>query len=229
MRLRLPTSVSEARQCLSEGAIPVGGATLVWAVWQRDGFPEQAVSLRNVPEATAIGDGVLGGAVLLHQVDDRVPEVLRTAAKGVGTGSVRRTATVGGNLAGSTLRDLLPAAIVLDAWAEVLTADGVDEVDLAELEAKAPVLLALRWREPVRGAYAKVADPAGGEVPTIAAAAVDTQGVLRVAVRERYELSRGSAAAGGDGVEELFAGALAGVSEGGRALVREQVARVTGA
>ncbi|MFE3169665.1 FAD binding domain-containing protein [Streptomyces sp. NPDC059224] len=228
MLLRLPTSVSEARECLSEGAIPVGGATLVWAVWQRDGFPEQAVSLRKVPQATAIGDGVLGGAVLLHQVDDRVPEVLRTAAKGVGTGSVRRAATVGGNIAGSSLRDLLPAAIVLDAWAEVLTADGVHEVDLAELEAKAPVLLALRWREPVRGVYAKVADPAGGEVPTIVAAGVDTEGVLRVAVREGYELSRGSVDAQGGGVEELFAGALAGVSQGGRPFVREQVARVTG-
>ncbi|MFD3581861.1 FAD binding domain-containing protein [Streptomyces sp. NPDC058683] len=228
MLLRLPTSVSEARECLAEGAIPIGGATLIWAVWQRDGFPEQAVSLRKVPEATAIGDGVLGGAVLLHQVDERVPEVLRKAAKGVGTGSVRRTATVGGNIAGSSLRDLLPAAIVLDAWAEVLTADGVDEVDLSELEAKSPVLLALRWREPVNGAYVKVADPGGGEVPTIAAAAVDTEGVLRVAVREGYVLSSGRVRAEEGGVEELFAGALAGVSGAGRELLREQVAGVRG-
>ncbi|GGM93638.1 FAD binding domain-containing protein [Streptomyces fuscichromogenes] len=229
MQLRLPTSVSEARECLAEGAIPVGGATLIWAAWQRDGFPEQAVSLRKVPEATAIGDGVLGGAVLLHQVlDDRVPEVLRQAAKGVGTGAVRRAATVGGNIAGSTLRDLLPAAIVLDAWADVLTADGVDQVDLAEVQAKSPVLLALRWREPVRGAFAKVADPAGGEVPTIAAAAVDTEGVLRVAVREGYAVSGGEVGADGGGVEELFAGALSGVSETGRSLVLQQVAKVRG-
>ncbi|MFJ9560854.1 FAD binding domain-containing protein [Streptomyces fuscichromogenes] len=229
MQLRLPTSVSEARECLAEGAIPVGGATLIWAAWQRDGFPEQAVSLRNVPEATAIGDGVLGGAVLLHQVlDDRVPEVLRQAAKGVGTGAVRRAATVGGNIAGSTLRDLLPAAMVLDAWADVLTADGVEQVDLAEVQAKSPVLLALRWREPVRGAYAKVADPAGGEVPTIAAAAVGTEGVLRVAVREGYAVSGGEVGAAGDGSAELFAGALSGVSEAGRSLVLEQVARVRG-
>ncbi|MFE5033498.1 FAD binding domain-containing protein [Streptomyces sp. NPDC056683] len=228
MLLRLPTSVSEARDCLAEGAIPVGGATLVWAAWQRDGFPEQAVSLRKVPEATATGNGVLGGAVLLHQVDDRVPEVLRQAAKGVGTGAVRRAATVGGNVAGSTLRDLLPAALVLDAWAEVLTPDGVYEVDLAEVQAKSPVLLALRWREPVQGAYAKVADPAGGEVPTIVAAAVDTEGVLRVAVREGYAVSSGGVGADGGGAEELFAGALSGVSEAGRSLVRQQVAKVRG-
>ncbi|MFD4501736.1 FAD binding domain-containing protein [Streptomyces sp. NPDC058457] len=228
MLLRLPTSVSEARECLAEGAIPVGGATLIWAAWQRDGFPEQAVSLREVPEATAVGDGVLGGAVLLHQVDDRVPEMLRQAAKGVGTGAVRRTATVGGNIAGSSLRDLLPAAIALDAWADVLTADGVYRVDLAEVQAKSPVLLALRWREPVKGAYAKVADPAGGEVPMIAAAAVDTEGVLRVAVREGYAVTSGSVGADGGGAEELFAGALSGVSEAGRELVREQVADVLG-
>ncbi|MGW5649994.1 FAD binding domain-containing protein [Streptomyces humi] len=228
MQLRLPTSVSEARECLAEGAIPVGGATLVWAAWQRDGFPEQAVSLRKVPEATAVGGGVLGGAVLLGQVDDRVPRVLRQAAKGVGTGAVRRAATVGGNIAGSSLRDLLPAAMVLDARADVLTADGVYEVELAEVVAKSPVLLALRWREPVAGAYAKVPDPAGGEVPSIVAAALDTEGVLRVAVREGYAVSGGSVGADGGGMEELFAGELSGVSEAGRQLVREQISRVRG-
>ncbi|MEU9410521.1 FAD binding domain-containing protein [Streptomyces sp. NPDC048281] len=228
MLLRLPTSVSEARDCLAEGAIPVGGATLIWAAWQRDGFPEQAVSLRKVPEATAVGNGVLGGAVLLGQVDERVPEVLRQAAKGVGTGAVRRAATVGGNIAGSSLRDLLPAAIVLDAWADVLTADGVEQVDLAEVQAKSPVLLSLRWREPVKGAYAKVADPAGGEVPTIAAAALDTEGVLRVAVREGYVVSSGSAGAGGGGVDELFAGPLSELSDTGRSLARRQVTAVLG-
>ncbi|MEV5958390.1 FAD binding domain-containing protein [Streptomyces sp. NPDC051987] len=228
MLLRLPTSVSEARECLAEGAVPVGGATLIWAAWQRDGFPEQAVSLRNVPEATAVGHGVLGGAVLLQQLDDRVPGMLRQAARGVGTGAVRRTATVGGNIAGSSLRDLLPAAIALDAWADVLTPDGVHRVDLAEVRAKSPVVLALRWRKPVRGAYAKVADPAGGEVPTIAAAAVDPEGVLRVAVREGYEVTSGSVTAEEGGAEELFAGALAGVSQAGRSLVRQQVAKVRG-
>ncbi|MEU2422358.1 FAD binding domain-containing protein [Streptomyces sp. NPDC007851] len=228
MQLRLPTSVSEARECLAEGAVPVGGATLVWAAWQRDGFPEQAVSLRKVPEATAAGDGVLGGAVLLGQVDDRVPRVLRQAAKGVGTGAVRRAATVGGNIAGSSLRDLLPAAMVLDARADVLTADGVYEVELAEVVAKSPVLLALRWREPVAGVYAKVPDPAGGEVPSLVAAALDTEGVLRVAVREGYVVSGGSVGADGGGVEELFTGELSGVSEGLRELVREQVSGVRG-
>ncbi|MFD4874836.1 FAD binding domain-containing protein [Streptomyces sp. NPDC058420] len=193
MHVRLPRSVSEAQSCLAEGAVPVGGATLVWAGWQRDGFPEQAMSLREVPEAKVIGDGTLGSAVLLHEIDERVPEVLRKAAGGVGTGAVRRTATVGGNIVGSTLRCLLPAALVLDARALVLEPDGPVETDLAELLAKRPLLLSLRWPEPVATGYRKLTDQLRGEVPFVVAVAVGTaEGtdtpVLRVAVRDRYDV-----------------------------------------
>ncbi|MBK6012023.1 FAD binding domain-containing protein [Streptomyces sp. MBT53] len=190
MFVRLPTSVSEAQECLAEGAVPVGGATLVWASWQRDGFPEQAVSLRALPEAKVIGDGALGAAVLLHEIDTRVPEVLRRAAKGVGTGAVRRTATVGGNIVGSTLRCLLPAALVLDARAVVLEPDGPVETDLAELLAKRPLLLSLRWSEPVATGYRKLTDVLRGEVPFVVAVAVTgaEQLTLRVAVRDGYDV-----------------------------------------
>ncbi|MEV0476874.1 FAD binding domain-containing protein [Streptomyces prunicolor] len=189
MLVRLPRSVSEAQSCLAEGAVPVGGATLVWAGWQRDGFPEQAVSLRELPEAKVIGDGTLGSAVLLHEMDERVPEVLRKAAGGVGTGAVRRTATVGGNIVGSTLRCLLPAALVLDARAVVLEPDGPVETDLAELLAKRPLLLSLHWREPVASGYRKLTDQLRGEVPFVVAAAVGADApVLRVAVRDGYDV-----------------------------------------
>jgi len=188
--VRLPTSVSEAQECLAEGAVPVGGATLVWASWQRDGFPEQAVSLREVPEAKVIGDGTLGAAVLLHEIDARVPEVLRRAAAGVGTGAVRRTATVGGNIVGSTLRCLLPPALVLDARAVVLEPDGPVETDLAELLAKRPLLLSLRWREPLATGYRKLTGVLRGEVPFVVAVAVTgaERLTLRVAVRDGYDV-----------------------------------------
>ncbi|MFD3843484.1 FAD binding domain-containing protein [Streptomyces sp. NPDC058642] len=193
MLLRLPTSVSEAQRCLSEGAIPVGGATLQWAVWQRDGFPEQAMSLREVPEANLLAAEELGAAVLLSQVDDRVPEVLRRAASRVGTGAVRRAATVGGNIVGSTLRCLLPAALVLDARATVLDAEGPYETDLSELTAKRPVLLNLRWRTPLASGHRKLPDEPGGAPPLVVAVAVTeadgTDGhVLRVAVRDGYDV-----------------------------------------
>jgi CO/xanthine dehydrogenase FAD-binding subunit len=198
--LSLPTTVSALRECLAQGAVPVGGATLVWATWQRDGFPERAVSLRKVPEATVIGREELGAAVLLHQVDDRVPEVLRRAAGSVGTGAVRRTATVGGNIVGSTLRCLLPAALVLDARAHVLAADRAYETDLAELVAKRPLLLALRWRAPLTSGYRKLPGDAGGPPPFVVAAAVHADGDggrrLRVAVRDGYEVIAESAECG---------------------------------
>ncbi|MCI3273959.1 FAD binding domain-containing protein [Streptomyces cylindrosporus] len=197
MLLRLPESVSEAQECLAEGAVPIGGATLVWAGWQRDGFPEQAMSLRNLPEANVIAPGALGAAVVLNRIDDRVPEVLRRAAGSVGTGAVRRTATVGGNIVGSTLRCLLPAALVLDARATVLERDRVFETDLAELLAKHHLLVSLRWRDPVASSYRKLEGEAGGPPPFVVAAAVhdvgDGPGLLRVAVRDGYEVLADSA------------------------------------
>ncbi|MFJ8200965.1 FAD binding domain-containing protein [Streptomyces sp. NPDC096152] len=198
MLLRLPTSVSEAQRYLAQKAVPVGGATLVWATWQRDGFPEQALSLRHVPEANELGRNVLGAAVVLNRIDDRVPLVLHRAAASVGTGAVRRTATVGGNLVGSTLRCLLPAAVVLDARATVLEADRVHEAELGEVVAKRPLLLGLRWREPIASAYRKLPREAGGRPPLVVAAALHaTHGGpdrLRVAVRDGYEVLSGSVA-----------------------------------
>lgn len=210
MLVSLPTSVSEVRERLAEGAVPIGGATLVWAGWQRDGFPEQAVSLRELPEARVIGPRTLGSAVLLHQIDDRVPEVLRRAAASVGTGAVRRTATVGGNLVGSTLRCLLPAAIVLDARASVLDAQHAYETDLTELLIKRPLLVALHWRTPLVSGYRKLPGEAGGPPPLVVAWAVHAgsgggPAELRVAVRDGYDVSSGSTAVTGPADEVLDA------------------------
>ncbi|MEW2557862.1 FAD binding domain-containing protein [Streptomyces griseorubiginosus] len=233
MLLRLPTTLPEAQECLSDGAIPVGGATLVWAAWQRDGFPEQAVSLREVPEANVLGAGEVGAAVLLHRIDERVPEVLHRAASGIGTGAVRRTATVGGNVVGSTLRCLLPAALVLDARARVLAAEGPFETDLAEVLAKKPLLLSLHWDEPLVSGYRKVAEAAGGPPPLVVATAVHATGeggrVLRVAVRDGYDfLSESVPCSGGaDRVLDALAGTAVGAlpAEAGE-VIREQVISV---
>ncbi|MFF4504548.1 FAD binding domain-containing protein [Streptomyces sp. NPDC001401] len=230
MLLRLPESVSEAQECIAEGAVPIGGATLVWAGWQRDGFPEQAMSLRNLPEANVIARGALGSAVVLNRIDERVPEVLHQAAATVGTGAVRRTATVGGNLVGSTLRCLLPAALVLDARATVLDRDGVYETDLAEVMAKHHLLLSLHWREPLASSYRKLPGEAGGPPPFVVAAAVhtDDDGLerLQVAVRDGYEVLAGSARCGA-GAEEAIDGlrdsAIGTLCSAGRDAVRQHV------
>ncbi|MFE9796144.1 FAD binding domain-containing protein [Streptomyces goshikiensis] len=191
MILRSPTSMSEAQECMAEGAVPIGGATLVWATWQRDGFPAHAMSLRDLPEANEIGPENLGSAVVLNRVDERVPEVLQKAAAGVGTGAVRRTATVGGNLVGSTLRCLLPAALVLNAHALILEPEGVHITDLTEVLAKRPLLLSLVWRTPIASLYHKEAGKAGGPPPLVVAGALrredDGGRRLRIAVREDGE------------------------------------------
>ncbi|WP_121745359.1 FAD binding domain-containing protein [Streptomyces sp. E2N166] len=235
MQLRLPTSVSEAQDCMAEGAVPIGGATLVWATWQRDGFPELAMSLRNLPEANAVTPETLGAAVVLHRIDERVPEVLRRAAGTVGTGAVRRAATVGGNLVGSSLRCLLPAALVLDARATVLGPDRAYETDLAEVMAKRHLLLSLGWRTPAASGYRKQPAEAGGPPPLVVATAVhaDAEGRhrLRIAVRDGYDVVSESAPcdAGADealgALERTDVGAL---PPGARDVVREQVADIVG-
>lgn len=231
MLLRLPTSLSEAQECLTDGAVPVGGATLVWAAWQRDGFPEQAVSLREVPEANVLGAGEVGAAVLLHRIDERAPEVLHRAAAGIGTGAVRRAATVGGNVVGSTLRCLLPAALVLGARARVLAAEGPFEADLAEVLAKKPLLLSLHWSDPLVSGYRKVAEAPGGPPPLVVATAVhaDERPVLRVAVRDGYDFLCESVpcSAGADSVLDALSGTPIGaLPAAAREVVREQVVSV---
>ncbi|MCP9999139.1 FAD binding domain-containing protein [Streptomyces werraensis] len=235
MLLRLPTSLSEARRCLADGAVPVGGATLVWAQWQRDGFPEQAVSLRRLPEATVVDAQTLGAAVLLHQVDERVPEVLRRAAASIGTGAVRRTATVGGNIVGSTLRCLLPPALVLDARATVMDGDGPYEAELAEVVAKRPLVLDIRWRSPLVSGYYKAPGEAGGPPPLVVATAVhaekDGGRRLLTAVRDGGEVLSGSVPATADAgrvLDALEGTALGGLPGEARDVVRREVADVLG-
>ncbi|MET7324266.1 FAD binding domain-containing protein [Streptomyces sp. NPDC005549] len=235
MLLRQPTTVTEAQECMAQGAVPIGGATLVWATWQRDGFPDLAMSLRGLPEAAVVEPESLGAAVVLHRIDDRVPEVLRRAAGSVGTGAVRRTATVGGNLVGSSLRCLLPAALVLDARATVLGPDRPYETDLAEVVAKRHLLLGLRWRTPVASGYRKQPAEAGGPLPLVVATAVHVDGegrhLLRVAVREGYDVLSESAGCDAgpdetlDALERTDIGAL---PAGARDVVREQVAGILG-
>ncbi|MGA5276579.1 FAD binding domain-containing protein [Streptomyces cellulosae] len=235
MLLRLPTSLSEARRCLADGAVPVGGATLVWAQWQRDGFPDQAMSLRRLPEATVVDAEALGAAVLLHQVDDRVPEVLRRAAASIGTGAVRRTATVGGNIVGSTLRCLLPPALVLDARATVMDGDGTYEAELAEVVAKRPLMLDIRWRRPLVSAYWKAPGEVGGPPPLVVATAVhaeeDGGRRLFTAVRDGDEVVSASVPATADAgpvLDDLERTALGGLPGGARDAVRREVTDILG-
>jgi hypothetical protein len=72
----------------------------------------------------------------------------------------------------------------------VLEPDGPVETDLAELLAKRPLLLSLRWREPVATGYRKLTGVLRGEVPFVVAVAVTgaERLILRVAVRDGYDV-----------------------------------------
>jgi CO/xanthine dehydrogenase FAD-binding subunit len=168
-------------------------------------------------------------------MDDRVPDVLRLAAGGVGTGAVRRSATVGGNVVGSTLRCLLPAALVLDARATVLESDGVRETDLSELVAKRPLLLSLSWRSPLASTFRKLDGAPGGEPQLVVASAThagdDGRVAVRVAVRDGYEVVDAEATASddpGQTLDELRATALDDLPAPAWDVIRAQVTALTG-
>ncbi|MCH0539683.1 FAD binding domain-containing protein [Streptomyces sp. MUM 203J] len=191
MLLRFPTSQAEARECADAGAVPVGGATLVWADWQEHGFPGLAMSLRDLPEANALGPDRVGAAVTLDRVGAAVPHALRQAAAAVGNPMVRRTATVGGNLAGSGPRCLLPALRVLRTRALVLGRRGLAETDLDRSLAERRLLVGLRWTEPVTSACRKLRAHPDGPPPVVAVALHaprEGSAQVRVAVRVGREL-----------------------------------------
>lgn len=200
MLLSFPVSLAEAQQHIAEGAVPTGGGTLLWADWQLHGFPKTAVSLRDLPEANVMGAECVGAAVPLARVDSTVPRALRQAAASVGNAHLRLTATVGGNLAGTGPRCLLPALLALEARALVLGHDGVYEQDLALSLTEHRPLISLRWHEPVASASRKLDAGAGAPPPVVAAAlhAPDRgEPHVRVAVRVGHEVLTARVDAGG--------------------------------
>lgn len=216
MLLSFPVSLAEARRHLAEDAVPIGGGTLLWADWQQHGFPERAFSLRDLPEANVLGAECVGAAVALSRVDVSVPRALRQAAASVGNEHLRLTATVGGNLAGTGPRCLLPALVALEARALVLEPDGVREQALAAGLVEQP-LISLHWREPVASASRKLDAGAGSPPPVVAAAlhAPDHgEPYVRVALRiGREVLTARADATGGIGqvVDALRTSSLATV------------------
>ncbi|CAM5559628.1 hypothetical protein SHIRM173S_08444 [Streptomyces hirsutus] len=171
MLWRLPTSLTEAQNCMAEGAVPIGGATLVWALWQRDGFPEQAMSLRSLPEATVVEHEALGAAVCcrIDAPGTRFCEVRPHRRRRCSAPVRPRWAAI----VGSTLRCLLPAALGLDTR-HGLRADF--KTRLAEMVRQAAIAARLaRPPGPARAASA-VAGASGGRAAPVDARAVARRG-----------------------------------------------------
>jgi len=169
VELHHPRSLDAAYQCLTSGATPLGGGTLLLPAWQRDGYPERAFSLREVPEATTLGEGRLGAAVTLDRLVAVTTRALSQAAAALGTAPLRAQATVAGNLAGSGPRCLLPVLLALGARANVLTDQGLAQDSLSQALALGRTLVSLEWQEPQFSSYRKVRNGRSG-LPSLAIA-----------------------------------------------------------
>ncbi|MFI6356549.1 FAD dependent dehydrogenase [Streptomyces sp. NPDC050743] len=179
-----------------------------------------------------LGPDRVGAAVTLDRVGAEVPHALWQAAAAVGNPMVRRTATVGGNLAGSGPRCLLSALRVLEARAVVLDRQDMVGADLDQSLAEGRLMLGLRWTEPLASGYRKLEARAGGPPPIVATALHAPPGgtaYARVAVRVGHEVLAGWAEAdGGTGavLRELRETALAGLPQDVQDVLADQVTGV---
>jgi CO/xanthine dehydrogenase Mo-binding subunit/CO/xanthine dehydrogenase FAD-binding subunit len=100
-----PTTASDAATAMADGATAIGGGTDL-LVQRSEGLiaPRKLVSVMQIDELRGVteqDDGlVIGGAVTLSDLidDERVPQVMRDAARTIASPQVRAAATVAGNL-----------------------------------------------------------------------------------------------------------------------------------
>lgn len=136
---RRPATVREALELLGRtDAVAVGGGTKVNAT--RSAGPVLVVDLQalGLDDIDDLGGGVLGfGATAsLQDVvdDDRVPAVVREAARRETPSTLRAAATLGGSVAAAEPdSELLAALLVFDAVVHVAAAAGSADVPLPEL------------------------------------------------------------------------------------------------
>ena len=143
MKVLRPTSPAEAIAMKAEyGASRfVAGGTGLQLEWAR-GLPKPDVMIDMVRIAGLTGVGVADGMIRIGalgplntliaspDIAARLP-LLHQALKSVAGPAVRNLATIGGNVAGRT-GCLLPALLVLKADLEIVDADGVRRMALAD-------------------------------------------------------------------------------------------------
>jgi len=128
-----------------ETMVMAGGTALLWAVrlLGKSVVPHTVINLRNLKEILGqVKPGVgteVGALVSLATLAGEmpggagVPSILAQACRSVGFPGIRRTASVGGNLANGVMpSQLLPALAVLGASIHVRSLSGSRKIDLGK-------------------------------------------------------------------------------------------------
>lgn len=144
----VPQTLEAAIAAVSDGGIPIAGATWIMrAPLRHEERPTSYVSLGRIdclhridykPETITVGAMVTHESLIESLPDSSDLVALRTAVGKAANPGVRRLATVGGNLCTSDFfaSDISPALLCLDARIELVSASGVEELDVEEFLAR---------------------------------------------------------------------------------------------
>ena len=209
-----PGSVDEVLGPLREDPdgtmLMAGGTALLWAVgvFGKPVSPQVVISLHNLTELLGQvkqGPAIeLGAMVSLATIagefsgEPVMPSILTHAARSCGYPAIRRTATLGGNLAHDMVSQLIPALAVLGASVDMHSSSGRRSVELAQSIGAGhgyPICSAGEMITSVslpadgveaRQSYVDFTCP--GKFPVVVASAF-SQGILRVALLSDQKLS----------------------------------------
>lgn len=143
-----PASVEEALGLLSRPNVHtavIGGGTQ--AVPRLAETVDEVIDLQHVglADISLTGSGLTLGAMVRLQTlvdDERLPELLREAARREGPNTLRHAATVGGLIVGASPEsELLAALLVCQAIVRVQNSQGTHNIPLADLLADVPAAL----------------------------------------------------------------------------------------
>ncbi len=208
-----PSNLVEVLEPLREDPdgtmVMAGGTALLWAVrlFGKPVMPRRVISLHNlsgllgqVKRSPVMELGALVSlATLAGEVPGEIaiPSILTRACRSCGFPGIRRTATLGGNLANNMLSQLLPALAVLGASVHIRSSSEHRRMDLAKSIAEAVYYPICSTGEIVtsvsipmdsaeaRQSYVDFACP--GKLPVVVASAF-WQGLLRVALLSDQKL-----------------------------------------
>jgi len=142
-----PGTLNEACRLLGEwgpkGKIIAGGTDLVISLRKGESQPQILIDVTRIPELRriedagekiCIGAAVTHGEIVSSKLIRQYGQVLSDAASWIGSPQIRNLGTIGGNIVNaSPAADTLPALMVLDATARVLSPGAEKEVPLSDL------------------------------------------------------------------------------------------------